>query len=260
MKKQEIGMSSAPDLLADNAIESEPFLENTKLKFLIPKSSVSLKNKMLGAFMSYFINPNKYLALELITAGAIKDGSRIDFSENLTNNEYFQVVWNSENMASFKLWTNKCIYVNSRDNKLYCDGDNWKATECAFLIKLNPIQLNESQFNITIPMPSLSKSKSKEFCKFLTYRSKPGHCEATALMIDQCETIASSVKKSDNSGLTVNIITANERYFSGNSDGTINFLAQENRPHCWWEIFFLSKQDICIRPYRWRTLFQRIAF
>ena len=187
----------------------------------------------------------------------MKDGRnhKIGFSKNLTSNEYFQIVWHSKNIISLKLWTNKYIYVNSRDNKLYCDGDNWKAPECAFLIKPNPqMQLN----NNIIPMPQLNAKiylKSKELGKFLTYRSKPDHFEATALMTGQWETLVLSVKKLDNSGLIVNIITANGKYFSCNNDGTINFLVKDNGSHCWWEIFFVSKQDICIRSFRWRTWF-----
>ena len=70
----------------------------------------------------------------------MKDGTTIGFTKNLTNNEYFEIVWHSKNIASFKLWTNKYIYVNSCDNKLHCDSDNWKSPECAFLI--NQIQCN----------------------------------------------------------------------------------------------------------------------
>ena len=105
---------------------------SAKLKFLIPKSFVSLNNKTLGAFMSYFMNPNRLLTPELISVGAMKDDNTISFSQNLTNNIFFQIVLHSKNIISFKIWTNKCIYVNSRDNELYCDGDNWNAPECPF--------------------------------------------------------------------------------------------------------------------------------
>ena len=92
-----------------------------------------------------------------------KLNGNIGFSETLTDNEYFQIVWHSFNIISFKLWNNNFIYVRN----------NWKSPECAFLIKPDPKLLTA----LSHPMPLHQfhhkiylKSKGNE--RFLTYRSQ----------------------------------------------------------------------------------------
>ena len=92
-----------------------------------------------------------------------------------------------------------------------------------------------------LPLVTLNNKiylKSKINNKFLTYRSLPDHFESSSLIMAQWESLNINIIKLDNSGLIVNIITANGKYFDCLQNGNINFNIKDIGPSCWWEIFF----------------------